>query len=96
MGLGQSKTQGTSAEGPGDAVKWSCKTQLTKYSDDATARLLCMLGIPTLSYQYLEWPKLILVRLIKPRRSYTVMFVTFCKGDKGPSGICEEVAKMLH
>ena len=66
MGLGQSKTQGTSTEGPGDAVKWSCKTQLTKDSDDATARLLCMLGIPTLSYQYSEWPKLIPVRLTKP------------------------------
>lgn len=51
MGLGQSKTQGTSAQGPRNAVKWPCKTQLTKYSDDATAHLLRML-----SYQYLEWP----------------------------------------
>ena len=51
-----------------------------------------MLGIPLLSYQHSEWPKLI------PVRSYTVMFVlkTFCKGDKGPAGICEEVAEMLH
>ena len=86
------KTQGTSAEGPGDAAKWPCKTLLTKYCDDATACLLCMLGIPLLSYQHSEWPKLI------PVRSYTVMFVlkTFCKGDKGPAGICEEVAEMLH
>lgn len=61
MGLGQSKTQGTSAEGPRNAIKWPCKTQLIKHSDDATAHLLCML-----SYQYLEWPELI------PVRSYTV------------------------
>lgn len=32
MDRGQNKTQGTCAEGPVDAVKWSLKTQLTKHS----------------------------------------------------------------
>ena len=33
-----------------------------------------------------------------PSKILHCLFVlkTFCKGDKGPSGICEEVAEMLH